>query len=76
MLFCSCNFTAFSQATVSFETITEALNYAGDRDAVKKLIVTGTISGNDYSPTSSATKKHKKKIYLQLFQRYIVIFAF
>ena len=56
ILFCSYNFTAFSQATVEFETITEALNYDGDRDAVKKLIITGTISGDDYSPTSEWSK--------------------
>ena len=48
----SYGFTAFSQATVEFETITEALNYDGDRDAVKKLIITGTISGDDYSEDS------------------------
>ena len=52
VLFCGYNFTAFSQVTVEFETITEALNYAGDRDAVKKLIITGTISGDGYSATS------------------------
>jgi hypothetical protein len=34
--------SAFSQE-VSFETITEALNYNGDKDAVKKLIITETI---------------------------------
>ena len=56
VLFCSYNFTAFSQAAVEFETITEALNYTGDRDAVKKLIITGTISGNDYSATSEWSK--------------------
>ena len=55
-LFCSYSFIAFSQAIVSFETITQALNYAGDRDAVKKLIITGTISGNDYSATSEWSK--------------------
>ena len=48
-VFCIYNFTAFSQVTLSFETITEALNYAGDRAAVKKLVITGTISGDDYS---------------------------
>jgi len=36
----------------TFETITEALNYDGDRNAVTKLIITGTISGNDYSDGS------------------------
>ena len=56
ILFCSYNFTAFSQATVEFETITEALNYAGDRDAVKKLIITGTISGDDYFEDSEWSK--------------------
>ena len=56
VLFYSYNFTAFSQATVEFETITEALNYDGDRNAVKKLIITGTISGNDYSEDSEWSK--------------------
>jgi len=36
----------------TFETITEALNYTGDREAVTKLIITGTIAGDDYSDGS------------------------
>jgi len=36
----------------TFETITEALNYTGDRNAVTKLIITGTIAGDDYSDGS------------------------
>ena len=36
----------------TFETITEALNYNGNRNAVTKLIITGTIQGNNYSESS------------------------
>jgi len=44
--------------TVSFNTVTEALNYNGDKATVKKLIITGTISGNDYSKGSEWRKFH------------------
>jgi hypothetical protein len=37
------------------ETITDAY-YTGDKEAVKKLIITGTISGNDYSDSSEWSK--------------------
>ena len=40
----------------TFETITEALNYNGDISAVTKLIITGTIVGNDYSEGSDWSK--------------------
>ena len=50
--FCNYNFIAFSQATVTFETVTKALKYTGNKDVVKKLIITGKISGNDYSEGS------------------------
>ena len=40
----------------TFETITEALNYNGDRSAVTKLIITGTIAGDDYSDESEWSK--------------------
>ena len=46
------SFIVLGQTTIEFETITEALNYDGDKDAVKKLIITGTISGEDYSQDS------------------------
>ena len=47
--------------TVSFNTVTEALNYDGDKATVKKLIITGTISGSsmmsgDYYEDSEWTK--------------------
>ena len=32
----------------TFETITEALNYDGVRNAETKLVITGTIAGNNY----------------------------
>jgi len=39
-------------ATLTVTTITEALNYSGDKNAVIKLVVTGEISGEDYSENS------------------------
>jgi len=52
MLFLS-SFTVFAQETVKeFETITDAINYSGDKSAVKKLVVEGEISGYDYSDES------------------------
>jgi len=55
ILFCSYNFTVLSE-TREFNTVTEALNYNGDRDAVIKLVITGTITGTDYSPSSDWSK--------------------
>jgi hypothetical protein len=37
-------------------TITEALSYSGDRDAVTKLTITDSIKGNDYSDDSEWSK--------------------
>jgi len=34
---------------ISFVTITDALNYDGNKEEVTKLIITGTIAGDDYS---------------------------
>jgi hypothetical protein len=45
--FCSYNFTVLAEAK-TFNTVTEALNYNGDKATVTKLIITGTISGNGY----------------------------
>ena len=53
--FCSYNFTVLAE-TVEFNTVTEALNWTGDKAAVTKLIITGTISGNDYSESSEWSK--------------------
>jgi uncharacterized membrane protein len=50
-IFCGYNFTAMS-VEVEFNTITEALNYTGDKNAVTKLIITGNIEGDDYSDES------------------------
>ena len=41
-----------SANTVEFQTITEALNYSGNKSTVTKLVITGEISGNDYSENS------------------------
>jgi hypothetical protein len=41
---------------ISFETITDALNYTGNRYAITKLIITGNISGDDYSDASEWSK--------------------
>ena len=57
-LLCSNNFVAFSQTTASFTTVTEALNYTGNKATVKKIIITGTISGSDYSASSEWSKFH------------------
>ena len=54
-LFCSYNFTVLAE-TKTFNTVTEALNYTGNKAAVTKLIITGTISGNDYSESSEWSK--------------------
>ena len=61
MLFCGCCSAVLSQAIVEFETITEALNWADTTDienskAVKKLVITGNISGEDYSESSEWSK--------------------
>jgi len=53
MLFLS-SFTVFAQETVKeFETITDAINYSGDKSAVKKMVITGEIEGTDYCPIFS-----------------------
>ncbi|MCL2040022.1 MAG: leucine-rich repeat domain-containing protein [Bacteroidetes bacterium] len=41
-----------AQPDATFGTITEALNYTGDKSAVKKLIITDSIAGSDYSDGS------------------------
>ena len=43
VLLCGYNFTAFAK-TLTVETVTEALNYDGDRTTVTKLVVTGQIA--------------------------------
>jgi hypothetical protein len=50
-LFTATTITVFAE-DVTFETITEALNYTGNKNAVTKLIITGTIEGDDYSDES------------------------
>ena len=55
LAFCSYNFTVLAE-TVEFNTVTEALNYNGDKATVTKLIITGTIAGNDYSKDSEWSK--------------------
>ena len=42
--------------TLTVETVTEALNYSGNRNKVTKLIITGSIAGNDYSVGSEWSK--------------------
>ena len=54
-LFCSYNFTVLAE-TATFNTVTEALNWTGDKATVTKLIITGTISGDDYSKSSEWSK--------------------
>ena len=54
------SYTAFSQETKTFNTVTEALNWTGDKATVKKLIITGQISGNDYSDESEWSKFRKE----------------
>ena len=61
VLFSNYNFIAFSKATVTFNTVIEALNWADTTDAenratVTKLIITGKISGDDYSESSEWSK--------------------
>jgi hypothetical protein len=51
VLILTATFTAFAE-DATFETITDALNYSGNRNAVTSIIITGTISGNDYSDES------------------------
>ena len=55
VLFCSYNFTVLAE-TVEFNTVTEALNWTGDKATVTKLVITGTISGDDYSASSEWSK--------------------
>jgi len=57
VLFSSFSFTVFSQDTVYFEKITQALaDETIDRDAVIKLVITGEIEGTDYSENSHWSK--------------------
>ena len=49
------NYTIFGQ-TLSVKTITEALNYSGNLNSVKNLIITDSIIGNDYSGGSEWSK--------------------
>ena len=53
LIFCSLNLAA---EEFTFKTITEALNWDGDRDALTKLIITDSIAGNDYSDESEWSK--------------------
>ena len=55
VLFCGYNLTV-QAVTVEFETITEALNYSGDKSTVTKLVITGEIAGDDYSENSEWSK--------------------
>ena len=55
ILFCGFNSTVLA-GTVEFETITEALNYSGNKSTVTKLVITGEISGDDYSENSDWSK--------------------
>jgi len=48
VLFCGCNLTVFAE-TLIVRTITEALNYSGNKNRVTKLVITDSIVGNDYS---------------------------
>jgi hypothetical protein len=48
-IFFICNFAVFS---VEFSTITEALNYTGDKNVITKITITGNIIGSDYSANS------------------------
>ena len=53
VLFSSFNFKVFSQQEAIFETITQAITCEEvNRAEVRKLVITGEISGNDYSPDS------------------------
>jgi len=54
-LFCSYNFTVLAE-TKTFNTVTKALNYTGNKATVKKVIITGKISGSDYSASSEWSK--------------------
>ena len=44
--------TIMKSEELVMKTITEALNYTGDRDAVMRLVITDSISGSGYSPDS------------------------
>jgi len=46
------HFSLFSQTVVTVNSIQETLSFSGDSSAVKKLIVTGNISGKDFSKDS------------------------
>ena len=55
VVFCSYNFTVLAE-TATFNTVTEALNYTGNKATVTKLVITGKISGKDYSESSEWSK--------------------
>ena len=55
ILFCGFNSTVLA-GTVEFETITEALDYSGDKSTVTKLVITGNITGSNYSKNSEWSK--------------------
>jgi len=56
-IFLCCSFLSVSaQTTITFGTVTEATNYADNNASVKKIIITGTVAGNDYSPDSEWSK--------------------
>ena len=48
-------YTLFSEI-VTFKTVTDALNYSGNREKVTGIIITDSIAGNDYSPESEWSK--------------------
>ena len=48
--------TYIVEETLTVETITEALNYSGNKNNVTKLIITNSIAGNDYSVGSEWSK--------------------
>ena len=54
---CKDDATTYTQGeTLTLGTITEALNYRGNKKTVTKLIITGSIAGNDYSVGSEWSK--------------------
>ena len=56
VLFSTLNTNTCFAKDAEFNTISEALNYSGDRAAITKLIITGEIYGDDYSSTSDWSK--------------------
>ena len=55
VFFCHYNFAVFAE-TMQFSTVRQILANTGNKGIVKKLVITGTISGNDYSDESDWSK--------------------